>query len=48
LGGCMIGSVNRKQLRQDLEIPDQYDILLVIALGKPNLDKPEPKRADLC
>jgi nitroreductase len=35
LGGCMIGSINRKQLRQDLEIPDQYDILLIIALGKP-------------
>lgn len=35
LGGCMIGSINRKQLRRDLEIPDQYDILLVIALGKP-------------
>jgi nitroreductase len=35
LGGCMIGSINRKQLRRDLEIPDQYDILLIIALGKP-------------
>ncbi len=35
LGGCMIASINRKQLRRALEIPDRYDILLVIALGRP-------------
>ena len=35
LGGCMIASIDRKQLRRGLEIPDRYDILLVIALGKP-------------
>ena len=34
LGGCIIATV-RKGLRQALSIPDQYEILLVIALGKP-------------
>ena len=35
LGGCMIGSIKREKLREALNIPGQYDILLVIALGKP-------------
>jgi len=35
LGGCMIGSARRTALQKDLEIPDQYQILLVLALGKP-------------
>lgn len=35
LGGCIIGSVSREGLRTALEIPDRYEILLVIALGKP-------------
>ena len=35
LGGCMIGSVKRKQLAEDLNIPSRYEILLVLALGKP-------------
>ncbi len=35
LGGCMIGAVNRKELREALHIPDYLEILLVIALGKP-------------
>lgn len=35
LGGCMIGSVDRKKLSQALQIPEQYEILLVLALGKP-------------
>lgn len=35
LGGCMIGSINRDQLRQSLGIPDRYDIVLVLALGYP-------------
>ncbi len=34
-GGCIIGSIHRDELRQKLEIPSQYEILLVIALGKP-------------
>lgn len=35
LGGCMIGSVQRKALSKSLDIPPRYEILLVIALGKP-------------
>jgi nitroreductase len=35
LGGCMIGSIKRDQLRQILALPERYDILLVIALGRP-------------
>ena len=35
LGGCMIGAVKRKELRQALAIPDHLEILLVVALGKP-------------
>jgi len=35
LGGCMIGSVRRKELRQAISIQDHLEILLVIALGKP-------------
>jgi nitroreductase len=35
LGGCIIGSVDKPKLAQALEIPDRYEILLVLALGKP-------------
>jgi nitroreductase len=35
LGGCIIGAVERKHLREDLHIPNQYEILHVITLGKP-------------
>jgi nitroreductase len=35
LGGCMIASINRKALVEALHIPDRYEILLVIALGRP-------------
>ena len=35
LGGCMIGSVERKELRAALDLPEHFDILLVLALGKP-------------
>ena len=34
-GGCMFGSVDRDNLEKDLELPEDYEILLVIALGKP-------------
>ena len=34
-GGCMIGSIKREKLRKDLDIPGRYEILLIIALGKP-------------
>jgi nitroreductase len=35
LGGCMIANINREGLRKALEIPPRYEILLVLALGKP-------------
>ena len=35
LGGCMIGTVRRRELCEALEIPSRYKILLVLALGKP-------------
>ena len=35
LGGCIIGSIKRIDLRRKLNIPLRYEILLVIALGKP-------------
>lgn len=35
LGGCIMGSVRRKELREALSIPGHLEILLVIALGKP-------------
>jgi nitroreductase len=35
LGGCMIGSIEKDELRKILNIPEQYEILLVLALGKP-------------
>lgn len=37
-GGCMIGSVNHQRLRDVLDIPKSYEILLAIALGKPMED----------
>ncbi len=35
LGGCIIGTVQRQKLRKVLDIPSGYQILLVLALGKP-------------
>ncbi len=35
LGGCMVGSIDRDGLRRALEIPSQYEIPLVLALGRP-------------
>jgi nitroreductase len=35
LGGCIVGAVDKRGLRKALEIPDRYEILLVLALGKP-------------
>jgi nitroreductase len=35
LGGCIIASIDREGLRNALQIPPRYEILLVIALGKP-------------
>ena len=36
LGGCMIGAFNRKNISQDLNLPQNYNIELILALGKPN------------
>jgi len=35
LGGCMIGSIQRDGLRKVMDIPEKYEIVLVLALGKP-------------
>jgi nitroreductase len=35
LGGCIIASIQKEKLREALELPDRYEILLVLALGKP-------------
>ena len=35
LGGCIIGSVQRPALKDALGIPAKYEILMVLALGKP-------------
>ena len=35
LGGCILGNVDRASLKNIMNIPDEYSIKLVIALGKP-------------
>ncbi len=35
LGGCMIGSIRRRELIAALGIGEQYEVLLILALGKP-------------
>ena len=35
LGGCIIGSVERLQMQRELNIPQQYKVVQVIALGVP-------------
>lgn len=35
LGGCMIASIRRETLRAELKIPERFEILLILALGKP-------------
>jgi len=34
-GGCMIASIKRDLLRDELKIPERFEILLILALGKP-------------
>ncbi len=36
LGGCIMGALKRKALHESLNIPPRYEILIVIALGKPD------------
>ncbi len=49
LAGCMIGSIKKELLREMLHIPAPFEILLVIALGKPKeivvLEEMEPGRS---
>lgn len=35
LGGCMLASFNKDKLKPALRIPDHFDVLLAIAIGKP-------------
>jgi len=35
LAGCMLGAIDRPAIKDALKIPDQFEILLVIALGVP-------------
>ncbi len=35
LGGCILGSIQRDRLKNLLELPENLEILLVIALGRP-------------
>ena len=46
LGGCMVANINKPKLYESLNIPDKFEILLAIALGKPKetvvIDEIEP------
>lgn len=35
LAGCLLGTIKRRQLQEQLGIAPQYKILLVVAIGKP-------------
>ena len=35
LGGCIIGSIDKENLRKDLKIEQHLDMVLVLAMGKP-------------
>ena len=35
LGGCILASIDRDRLRKSFAIPEEYEVLYVIALGKP-------------
>lgn len=35
LGGCIIGSINRPKLQEVLQLDERYEVLYVLALGKP-------------
>ena len=35
LGGCILASIKREDLANDLSLPDNLEILLILALGKP-------------
>lgn len=35
LGGCIVASIKRRELRPLIDLDERYEILLVVALGKP-------------
>ena len=35
IGSCVIGSVNREVLREELDVPPELEIMLVLAMGIP-------------
>jgi nitroreductase len=35
LAGCILGALNREQIREEFSIPTEMQIMMVIALGKP-------------
>lgn len=35
IGSCMIGSLKRNEIRKNLNIPERFEIVLVVALGYP-------------
>lgn len=35
LGGCIIGSINKKGLAEAFNIPEKFEIFMAIAIGKP-------------
>jgi len=35
LGGCIAAKIQRRKLREALDLPTRYEILLVVAIGKP-------------
>lgn len=35
LGGCMIASMDRERLEQELQLPPELDIMLAVAIGRP-------------
>lgn len=35
LGGCILANINREKIKTALQLPDDFEVLLVIALGKP-------------
>jgi nitroreductase len=49
LGGCIIASIKRQELVNEFSIPDNLEVLLVLALGKPveNVIVEEIKNSDV-
>ena len=35
LGCCMMGAIQRQNIKEELGIPERYDLLLVLAIGRP-------------